>query len=79
MTLVEFRRFLKTEEPAPRLEQSFSRVKAVDRVCFVSLSLFIAQEMVFGEPHGAELAPSILQAKILKFHTHLEITIKDTV
>lgn len=34
---------------------------------------------VFDEPHGAETAPSILQATSLKFHTLLTITIKDTV
>lgn len=34
---------------------------------------------VFGAPHGAETAPSTLQATSLKFHTVLTITIKDTV
>lgn len=49
------------------------------RIEFCEVMIIHNSGNVFGEPHGAETAPSTLQATSLKFHTLLTITIKDTV
>lgn len=76
---MDLRQFVQTEESALRQEQSFCRGKAVGRIGFGKAMLFHSSGSGFGEPHGAGTAPSTLQAKILKFHTDLPITKKDTV